>query len=269
MSVNTYYGPSKVYLKHPPDYRTGALIMLVPGQSEGVTHGKALVDRLAELDFTVFTFNPPTRRLTEGYSPPDPITRQAKVLHAVGDRFIMAKTETHGVGHALGGAALLKAVQLPPENRFSSLVLFDPVGINESQTLGEVTKRAANKLVGHYSQSTGVGHSGRIALAHLASGSTIARRPRLAAMEAAASGQYDILEDLAIAKDMNVPVHVVVSEHAELFDPDRIAWAQEKITPLVESLTVLDSPEHGHDSFWVNPEFTAQLISLLISQSQV
>lgn len=102
-------------------------------------------------------------------------------------------------------------------------------------------------------------------ISHISSLIVIGKNPRLAISEAVSSGKYDLGEDIRRASLAGVPIDIVLSDNDELFDKEAIARKHTNKGILGKSYIRLAEDHHGHDTFWVHPRETAELINSLIS----
>lgn len=298
--IKNQHGTTKIYetLSDAP----GERVIVVPGYSEGIRHTRKLLGALAARGLDAVSFSQPRRR---GDKSVDPIDRQTQVLKDVISAETAEDEKVHAVGHSLGAAAILRAAQDEPD-KFASITLFQPAGAVGRQRFRELLRRVGNKtvrnhLVGarsqdaskhtrhsHYTASadteSAVQHTGRVTAAQTAGLGTILRQPKLGIQEAVAAGNYYLGKDLERVSQLGIPVHVVTSHSDEMFDPAK----SQRGFGYVVGVTKLDGPEPnvanaglpniaiaevadpyaGHDTFWMQPERTANIINETIHASR-
>ena len=142
IKTHTSFGKSNIYHSHPES--KGEAVLVVPGFSETITHSKKLTYSLGNEGFNAFTFSPPRKGGT--IEKTDPIKRQSKIILEILDASVSQEQKVIGVAHSLGSAALLKAAQEAPE-RFSQLVLMQPVGLAGEHSFGSLLRRVGRKTV--------------------------------------------------------------------------------------------------------------------------
>lgn len=281
-AIKTPFGKAKIYSQEVPEAREHT--MVVPGYSESVTHSKKLVNALASRGFDAFTFSQPRRK---GKNPVNnPIDRQGDTVLSVLESTLPSGDRVHAVAHSLGSAAVLKAAQLAPE-RFASLTLMQPVGMAGEQSFSELLGRVGRKLTRNqiramrsqnpqrkpktgYAASvdteSAARYSSRVARSQLAGGSVLAKQPVLAIKEAKAAGSYDIVDDIAKVKELGIPINIVKAHSDEMFDTDKVDMGYSRVTDSVNSYSSVADRTARHDTFWLQPERTAQIVGQLINK---
>lgn len=280
--ISTSYGKSKIYSTENQD-PSSERVLVVPGYSESLAHSKDLVDALGATGLSALTFSQP-RRTDKSQVALDPIQRQGNIVREILDATVAKGDKIHAVGHSLGSAAILEAALQSPE-RFASITLMQPVGMVGNQSFIELAGRVSEKVAknqmkamksqnpkkqprGRYAASadseSAVRYSGRVARAQITASGVIGKQPVLALKEASASGHYDIAEDLRKVAELGIPVNIVKAHGDEMFDPDKVDQGYEPIADIVNSYSSVADVKAGHDTFWLQPERTAQIVGQLI-----
>lgn len=258
--LQTPYGKAKLYQKG-----FGQKILIVPGYSESIIHCQAVVDALSRFGYEVTTFTQPRRG-----SHIAPLDRQRDIILSVLAYLLKKDEKVIAVAHSLGSASLLRAARLKPK-LFTALILMQPSGMGQPQTLLQVAGRVGIKTIKNHSHSRAqkvitpnsgfIGHR-QIVKAHLASSSLVARNPLLALREAKVAIRHMIIEDSKAVSDKGVRVHIIQSQGDELFHK-RSSIDYEQIIGLSGSLSSLADEKSYHDTFWLQPEQTAAMIAAL------
>lgn len=279
-SIRTEFGKTKI-LESTAEGQSEK-VLLVPGFGEGITQTKKLIGSLAARGLGAISFSQPRRR---GYKDLDPISRQSVVVSDVLTASTERDEKVYGVAHSLGSGALLRAAQAHPD-QFKEIIIMEPAGASGEQSFGELLGRTTKKVVknqvgaargqnsevyvadGHYVASADdeprLRFSNRVNTAQLASGATLAKNPALTASEAVAAGAYDMTEDVIKVIELGIPVHIVKAHADEMFDTDKV---DERLEPLLSygvSISSVADPSARHDTLWMQPERTANIIDQTI-----
>ena len=241
--------------------------MVIPGFSESITHNRELIDRLADQGYDTFTFSQPRRGTFV-----DPIARQQAIVLELLKALLPTDQKVYAVAHSLGAAAALKAARLHPD-KFSGLLLMQPSGIGEKQTLLQLIRRVGKKTAKNHTNVTGVAGSAvysvalrQVLRAHAASTAHIIRNPLLALKEASAAVRYMIAEDIIEVQKLGIAVHTVLVRNDELFTMGDVLEYDNAIE-LPGAYSTLTHREARHDTFWMHPEQTAELVDGVIRQT--
>lgn len=286
MRTRTPYGKATVYSaqSHNPQAER---VVVVPGYSETIAHSKKVVDALAMKGFNASTFSQPRRAGKGAHRIKDPIQRQGSVVLSLIEATVPGDEKVHAVAHSLGSAAVLRAAQKAPD-RFASITLMQPLGMAGEQGLSELAGRVSRKVIKNLASSlhgqspsiqpahggyaarvdeeTALSFSGRVAKAQLAGNGVIVAQPALSLREALAAGQYEVAEDIANVAELGIPIHLVTAHDDELFDNDKVHTTYEAGIEATSYSSVAD-PDAGHDTFWMQPERTARIVSQLIQKA--
>jgi hypothetical protein len=161
-----------------------------------------------------------------------------------------------------------------------------PVGMAGEQGLPEQSQRVGKKLFknqagaikgqkpGYHAavdKESALHYFGRVTNAQILAGSAIlAKNLILAAKEARAAGRYQITEDIAKVSELGIPIHIVTAYGDEMFDQAKVDAGYEDIADFVNGYSTVatrrDDPAR-HDTFWLQPKRTAQIVSQLTNQS--
>lgn len=246
-------------------YRNGPTtahkVLVVPGFSESITHNKALVDIVASKGYNTFTFSRP-----RGGPSRHPLDRQKDIVMSALMATVPENEKVHAVAHSLGSATLLRAAREHPE-RFASLLLMEPSGIVSIQSLRELVHRASIKTKNNQqavSRNEPSVTLRQIIRAQLASSVIIARNPILAFKEARVATRHSIADDIVAIMRLNIPIHIVNAYGDELFSIDRAGIGYDQIMTFAGSYSSITDKSAGHDTFWIHPEQTAQLVDTFI-----
>lgn len=274
--VKTPYGISRVYRRGAKGARES--IMVIPGYSVSLSHNRELVDILASKGYDAFTFRPPRRKAVPTSAV---LNRQRDIILSVLAATMPDGEKVYGVAHSLGSAALLKAAQAAPE-RFIELVLMQPPGLADGQQFSTLVRnvsrktlrnnvstlrdRHLHKLMKHYdaAKKPKSATTRKLIRSQLSSGYFIAKNPLLALREAQAAIAYDITDDAAVVKSSGVPVHIMRAHGDELFSTSKTDPRHERIMELEGVYSNIADENAPHDTFWLHPEQTAQLIDASI-----
>lgn len=256
---------------------------MAPGYSESIAHSKALVDALAHEGFNAFTFSQP-RKPSQLWSD-DPIGRQADIVLRVVEASAPEGAKVVAVAHSLGAAAVLKAAPQAPQ-RFASIVLMQPIGLSGGQRLREQATRVARKATKnqlgalrrqaldrppHHGYAAAADSESalrffaRVTRAQLVGAGVLARQAVLALQEANAAGSYDMAADMEKVRALGVPVHVVKAQGDELFEADKVDTGCRRIVDLVSSYSSVADPHARHDTCWLQPRRSAQIVRQLVA----
>jgi len=283
--IPTPFGKTRAYSENAsPADSYAERVVVVPGYSEGITHNKSLVRALAQKGFNAITFGQPRRADKNIERVRDPIERQGDVLLSLIEATVTDGEKVHVVAHSLGSAAILRAAQTAPEH-FSSITLMQPLGMGGQQTLTEMASHVNRKTLRNHrlalraqvpstetpqgyaarpDKESALKHFVRVAKAQVAGGNVLLTQPVLAVKEALASGKYEIADDIAAVTELGIPVNIVVAHSDEMFDADLVAKGYEKSIHTASSFSSVADPEAGHDTAWMQPERTAQIVESLI-----
>lgn len=257
--VITPYGKTKVY-----ENGTGPTVIVVPGFGGSIVHNKVLVHKIAEKGYDAITFDQP-RRDAKAH----PIDRLEAILSSILSATVADDTLLYGVAHSLGSAALLRVARKHPE-RFKGLLLMQPAGIGDPQTLMSLMKRVSKKTAKNHSGTFKRKKSskdprlqtasfGQIMQANVSNAKLIALNPSLALKEAKIALEHTIKDDIAAVQELGIPVQIIVSHHDDLFSMSELG-NYEAVTRMDGSYSSIANKESRHDTFWMHPEQTAALV---------
>ena len=260
-NIDTTFGKATIYKNGEGDH-----IVVVPGYSESITHNRQLVDAIAKKGgYDVLTFSQPRKNALV-----HPLDRQRDIILSVLDASLDADVAVHGVAHSLGSLSLLRAAALRPE-RFKSLILMQPPGITAELSLLQLARRVSRKTTNNHINTARRGVYPSASLRHvlrslLSSFHVIARNPRLALKEANVARKHSLADDIASVRTHGIPMHVITAHGDELFSvKDELGY--EQIVQLDGSFSSLLDKTAGHDTFWMHPEQTAELVDSLVRLS--
>ena len=261
--VNTPYGRATIYRQG-----SGEKVLIVPGFSESIAHNKELVDRLARKGYDAFTFSQPRRDANT-----NPLNRQRDIILSVLDSAMPHSQQVDAVAHSFGAATLLSAAQANPK-RFKSLLLMQPSGVGNRQSFF--------RLVWHIGVKSTKNHTDaikrrtakdpysitlrQVASAFATSMGIIGQNPLLAFRETKVAIQHVIFDDILAIQELGIPVHSIMAYSDELFTI-KIYLDSSQITELAGSYNNLFDKQARHDTFWIHPEQTTQLIDLFINKT--
>ena len=262
--IKTPYGKVTVYQNGPGK---GKHVIVIPGFSESITHNRELVDRLAGQGYDAFTFSQPRRGTFV-----DPIARQQAIVLELFKALLPADQKVYAVAHSLGVAAALKAARLHPD-KFTGLLLMQPSGIGERQTLLRLIRRVGKKTAKNHKNVASTAGSAvysvtirQVLRAHATSTAYLIRNPLLALKEASAAVHYRIAEDIIEVQKLGIAVHIVLVRNDELFTMGD-ALEYDNVLKLPGAYSTLTHKEARHDTFWMHPEQTAELVDGFIKQT--
>lgn len=279
--IKKYYNEPRLYSSTNRNKSTEKIVV-IPGYGETIEHNKDLVDALTLIGFDAFTFSQPRRSIDPANA--KAINQQAAVVASIIEKATYGDEKIHAVAHSMGSGALLKAALNQPE-RFASITLMQPMGMVGVLGLKNLVARAGKKAIKNQrsalsgqniNKSSKKGYaatadfesigrlSSRVAQAQLTSLGYLATNPRLSIREASEAGGYSINEDLEKVMDLGIPVHIVLSRGDELFKYEDLDLKSLSGPSSISSVADYDA---GHDTFWMQPKRTAQMISQLIKQS--
>lgn len=287
-AIKTNFGKSKIYSAHTEGRAAAKAesVFVVPGFSETIAHSRELVDALGRRGFDAETFSPPRRSDKETRHVNDAIQRQGDVVLDVLEAAHPRPERVNAVGHSLGAAAILRAAITAPE-RFASITLVQPLGMTGNKTMRELSAAATGKTIKNQIEAfkgqdptdlpetgyaaridseTPLRYAGRVAAAHAAGFGVLAKRPMLTYKEAKQSGKYEIVEDVARVSELGIPVHMVMAYSDDLFDYSEVEATHEKIGEHAASHSTVADREARHDTAWLQPERTAEIISQIITK---
>jgi alpha-beta hydrolase superfamily lysophospholipase len=260
-------------------------IVIVPGHVKTAEYLAPLAIALSCHGFNAVTYEYEKEVMFDK----DPIVNRASVVCEVLDTLDRSggvkDNRFHLVAHSLGSAVALLASMTDP-NRFKSVTLLQPAGITSKQSIPKLMAKTSRKIVknyvrarrgqregenemhGHYvaaaDTESAVDMTRRTAFALNLAKDELVSQPVLAFREGGIAGKYCVLEDLKAARDCGISVHVVMAASDEFF-------AQKNINPsfaeFASSWTSVADPFAQHDTSWLQPNRTANIISQLISQS--
>lgn len=281
--VETPYGEVPFYEANPSG--EGAKILVVPGFSETITHNKALADALGRRGYRSMTFTQPKRRkIAEDIGP---IEYQGRVVCFLLDACLENDEKVHGVVHSLGGPVMLKAFQiaiLERKNHFASLQLHESAGVTGRQGIGRLAIASTGKLLSNHKRALKpqdperqleIGYraakdteprssySRRVLRAHL-SGGRIFMHPVLSIQEAKAAGSHNARRDMAVAAALGTAAHIVTAPGDEFFGQERFDANYSFFEYAAASYSVVADAGAGHDTFWMQPERTAEIVDQIL-----
>ncbi len=266
--IKTQFGNTKVYSAHNDNaLKDNGSIVVVPGYSEGISHTKQLVDALASKGFSVGTYNHP-RRDEKGITRiMDPVQRQAEVLLSFIEATVPKGTKISAVAHSLGAGAVTEAVRKRPD-RFKNVILFQPVGMSGQHSVPELAAKTTKKVINDHIKAlqskNPVSQLSHVLKTQIAGAGVLVSNPYLALREAKAAGNYDIASGLAEIATHGIPVHIVTANSDELFDQNKINSYYPQVADNVASMSTVSDKNAGHDTFWTQPENTAEIVRQLI-----
>ena len=282
--IKTRYGNTKVYSSNGGGSPESTPVFVVPGFSESNTHTKQLVDALSARGHRSETFSPPRKSDRATRKANDAIQRQGDVVLSVLEATHSPDEPVHAVTHSLGSAAVLRAAQQAPE-RFASITMMEPLGMTERQSFGRLAFSAIKKTFSNQRNAMRgqspdslpaegyaaridseprARYAGRVFAAQAVAGGVIGKRAALAYKEARDSGSYDMASDVAKVTESGIPVHVVTAYGDEMFNRANVEAAHVDIGDRATSHSTVADREAAHDTFWMQPERTAEIADQII-----
>lgn len=253
--------------------------MVVPGFSGSLTHNRDLVDALASRGYDTFTFSQPRRGTKSKQSILD---RKKDTILTILETMFNDDEKIYGVAHSFGSAALLKAARDTP-NQFIELILMQPPGVVGRQDFPELVQRVGEKMIKNNAKTIHKRHLSKLIgnpptsvhaplpattrkmiYAQLSSAYTIIKNPRLALSEALAAIRYDIADDAAKTEGSGVQVHIIKAPNDELFSIEEDGLDHQKVMNSSGAFISIADRHAPHDTFWMHPKRTADIIDALI-----
>jgi homoserine acetyltransferase len=79
-----------------------------------------------------------------------------------------------------------------------------------------------------------------------------------------ALGKYSIISDIKKIVSLGINVHIVIAKNDDIFEYQKMRNSLAELKDSVHSIEILKNEKYGHDSFWLNPNHTAKLVSKLL-----
>jgi pimeloyl-ACP methyl ester carboxylesterase len=286
-NLETPFGTTTLYSEASKRDTTAGSVLVLPGYSETITHHTPLVKALAEEGFNATTPSQPRR--AQRSLAPNAIARQGEIVCHILDSVASSERKIHIAAHSLGAAAALYAAKKLPDH-IESLVLMGPLGFDYEKDFWNSAERAGKMAIGNQLEAvkgqkpwtpkdpkpyharidreSAFHFDRRVTAAQFAAGALLGRQLPLAVREARDAGKYGpshVYGDLGKIQEARIPVHLVVSASDRMIDADAVDDNyQTMLHDRVTSYSSVGSPDASHDTFWLQPQRSARIISQLI-----
>lgn len=271
--IETSYGQASKLEVDKKGEKQGT-VFIAPGFGEvGTRHFKEVAEAISEHGFKAVTFDHPDKRGDES----DPLKRRQAIIQEILSASLEEGEKAHLVGHSLGAYDLLMVAAEHP-NLVASITLLQPSGLTKEQSLLEIGNRVSKKVINNQTDiidniaplsnddESEEDKFRRIALAQIAGGNSLGKKPVLSFKEANAARLVNATEVIKAVSDHGITINLITSQNDELYDSNQVEqWVAENPDSFT-SWSMRADEKANHDNSWIEHKTTGHVLADIIKQ---